>query len=213
MPVGSPLHTGNREGGFDFRYRIPWMRNSVTFYGDGFTHDEPNPVWDSFDKSAFNSGLYFSHLPKLPKLDFRVEGVFTDNPNPNPVLQHGFFYWEETYRSGFTNDGNLLGSWIGREGQGAQAWSTYWFTSRTNLQFNYRHQKVSHEFVPSGGTLSDAGVTASTWVGNNFSLTGAFQYEKWNFPVLAPTPQTDLTTSIQVTFWPKLRGTKTDTSD
>ena len=213
--VGSPNHTGARQGGFDFRYRLLGMRDWVTLYADGFTHDEPSPVWGlSLDKSAFDSGLYFSHLPKLPKLDFRVEGVFTDNPNPLASLQGGAFYHEDTYRSGFTNDGNLIGSWIGREGQGAQAWSTYWFTPRTKLQFGYRHQKVSREFVPGGGTLTDAGVSADIWIGKNFSLTAGFQYEKWNFPVLAPTPQTDLTSSIQLTFWPKpLRSTKSDTSE
>jgi membrane-associated phospholipid phosphatase len=210
--TASPLHTGSREGGFDFRYRVPWVRNWLTFYGDGFTHDEPNPVWGSFDKSAFNSGLYFSHLPKLPKMDFRVEGVFTDNPNSNPVLQHGFFYWEETYRSGYTNDGNLIGSWIGRQGQGAQAWATYWFTPRTKLQFDYRHQKVSKEFVPSGGTISDVGVLADLWSSSMFSVTTSFQYEKWDFPVLSATRQTDLTSSIQFTFWPTgIQSTKRDT--
>ncbi|HLV95095.1 MAG TPA: capsule assembly Wzi family protein [Candidatus Acidoferrales bacterium] len=209
----TPSHPGDSRGEFDFRYRLPGLRNWVTWYGDGFTDDEPSPVWDAFDKSAFNSGLYFPHLPKLPKLDLRVEGVFTDNPNPNPVLQHGFFYSEGTYRSGYTNDGNLIASWIGRQGQGAQAWATYWFTPKSKLQFNYRHQKVSREFVPSGGTVTDGGVRADFWAGSTFSVTGSFQYEKWNFPVLAATPQTDLTTSIQVTFWPKLRGTKRDTSD
>lgn len=211
-PAGSPLHTGSRQGGFDFRYRVPGMRNWLTFYGDGFTHDEPNPVWGSFDKSAFNSGLYFSHLPKLPKMDFRVEGVFTDNPNSNPVLQHGFFYYEATYRSGFTNDGNLIGSWIGRQGQGAQAWATYWFTPRTKVQFDYRHQKVSRDFVPSGGTISDAGIRADVWTTSTFSVTASFQYEKWAFPVLSPTKQTDLTSSVQFTFWPHLGGAGTAAS-
>ena len=211
----TPSHPGDSRGEFDLRYRLPGMRNWVTLYADGFTDDEPNPLWGlSMDKSAFDSGLYFSHLPKLPKLDLRFEGVYTDNPNPNPVLQHGFFYSEGTYRSGYTNDGNLIGSWIGRQGQGAQGWATYWFTPRTKLQFNYRHQKVSREFVPGGGTVTDGGVRADIWARSMFSVTGAFQYEKWNFPVLAATPQTDLTTSIQVTFWPKLlRGTKSDTSD
>ena len=199
-------HPGDSRGEFDFRYRLPRLRDWVTWYGDGFTDDEPSPIWGSMDKSAFNSGLYFSHLPKLPKVDLRVEGVFTDNPNDLPVLQHGFFYWEGTYRSGYTNAGNLLGSWIGRQGQGAQGWATYWFTARTKLQFNYRHQKVSKQFVPSGGTLTDAGVTADIWAHNSFSVSGAFQYEKWNFPVLAANPQTDLSGSVQVTFWPELRG-------
>jgi membrane-associated phospholipid phosphatase len=202
----TPSHPGDSRGEFDLRYRLPAVRDWVTWYADGFTDDEPNPIWGSMDKSAFDSGLYFSHLPKLPKLDLRVEGVFTDNPNDLGVLQHGFFYSEGTYRSGYTNGGNLMGSWIGRQGQGAQGWATYWFTPRTKLQFNYRHQKVSKQFVPSGGTLTDAGVKADIWARDSFSLTGTFQYEKWNFPVLAATPQTDVSASLQMTFWPKWRS-------
>jgi membrane-associated phospholipid phosphatase len=210
---GTTSDEGDFRGEFDFRYRLPGLRNWATLYADGFTDDEPSPLWGAFDKSAFSAGLYFPHLPKLPKLDFRVEGVFTDNPNSNPVLQHGFFYWNDRYRSGYTNDGNLIGSWIGRQGQGAQAWATYWFTPKSKLQLNYRHQKVSREFVPSGGTVTDGGVRADFWATSAFSVSGSFQYETWNFPVLAPSQKTDLSTSIQVTFWPRLRSTKSDTSD
>jgi membrane-associated phospholipid phosphatase len=210
---GTASDEGDTRGEFDFRYRMPGMRNWVTFYGDGFTDDEPSPLWGAFDKSAFSAGLYFPHLPKIPKLDLRVEGVFTDNPNSNPVLQHGFFYSNGRFKSGYTNDGNLIASWIGRQGQGTQAWATYWFTPKNKLQFNFRHQKVSQELVPAGGTITDGGVRADFWASSTFSVSGSFQYETWNFPVLAPTRQTDLTTSIQVTFWPRLRGTKSDTSD
>ena len=200
---GTPSDPGDARGEFDFTYRIPGLRNWLTFYGDGFTDDEPSPLWGAFDKSAFDSGLYFSHFPKLRNLDFRVEGVFTDNPNPNPVLQHGFFYWNDRYRSGYTNDGNLIGSWIGREGQGAQAWSTYWFNTKDKLQFAFRHQKVSQQLVPSGGTLTDGGINAAFWLNSMFSLSGSVQYEKWDFPVLASTRQSDVSTSIQFTFWPR----------
>jgi membrane-associated phospholipid phosphatase len=202
-PPGTPSDPGDSRGAFDFTYRIPGLRNWLTFYGDGFTDDEPSPLWGAFDKSAFDSGLYFPCLPKLPKLDFRVEGVYTDNPNPNPVLQHGFFYWNDRFRSGYTNDGNLIGSWIGREGQGAQAWSTYWFSTKDKLQFTFRHQKVSQQFVPFGGTLTDGGVSADFWLDSQMSLSGSIQYETWNFPILATTKQSDVTTSVQFTFWPR----------
>ncbi len=209
---GTSSDPGDARGAFDFTYRVPGLRNWLTFYGDGFTDDEPSPLWGAFDKSAFDSGLYFSHLPKLPKLDLRVEGVYTDNPNPNPVLQHGFFYWNDRYRNGYTNDGYLIGSWIGREGQGAQAWSTYWFTTKDKLQFTFRHQKVSQQLVPFGGTLTDGGVNADLWVRSMFSVSAAVQYEVWNFPVLASTRQTDVSTSVQFTYWPKFGHTQNDTS-
>ncbi|MGB6876746.1 MAG: capsule assembly Wzi family protein [Candidatus Acidiferrales bacterium] len=205
---GTSSDPGDARGAFDFTYRVPGLRDWLTFYGDGFTDDEPSPLAGAFDKSAFDSGLYFPHLPKLPKLDFRVEGVYTDNPNSNPVLQHGFFYWNDRYRNGYTNDGNLIGSWIGREGQGAQAWSTYWFTTKDKLQFSFRHQKVSQQLVPFGGTLTDGGVSADFWIGSQVSISPAVQDEEWDFPVLAPTRQTDVTVSVQVTYWPKRAGGK-----
>lgn len=209
---GTPPDPGDARGAFDFTYRIPGLRNWLTFYGDGFTDDEPSPLWGAFDKSAFDSGLYFPRLPKLSKLDFRVEGVYTDNPNSNPVLQHGFFYWNDRFRSGYTNEGNLIGSWIGREGQGAQAWSTYWFTTKDKLQFSFRHQKVSQQLVPFGGTLTDGGVSADFWIGSEMSLSGTVQYESWNFPVIEPTRQNDVSTSVQFTYWPVFGRTRSGVS-
>lgn len=209
---GSSSDPGDARGAFDFTYRVPGLRNWLTFYGDGFTDDEPSPLLGAFDKSAFDSGLYFPHLPKLPKLDFRIEGLFTDNPNPNRVLQHGFFYWNDRYRNGYTNDGNLLGSWIGREGQGAQVWSTYWFAPKDTLQFSFRHQKVSQQLVPFGGTVTDGGVSADFWLGSQVSMSATVQYERWNFPVIATEERNDTAMSIQFSYWPKSRGTKADAS-
>lgn len=205
---GSASDPGDARGEFDFTYRVPGLRNWLTFYGDGFTDDEPSPLLGAFDKSAFNAGLYIPQMPKLRKLDFRVEGIFTDNPNPNPVLQHGFFYWNDRYRSGYTNGGNLMGSWIGREGQGAQAWSTYWFKPKDKMQFAFRHQKVSQQFVPSGGTLTDGSVGAEFWLKSLLSVSGTVQYEKWNVPVLSQGAQNDVSTSIQITFHPKTNREK-----
>ncbi len=81
------------------------------------------------DRSAWHAGLYLSQVPLLPKLDFRVEGVYTDVPAGGQI-GHGFFYFNFTWRSGYTNNGDLIGSWIGREGCGAQAWTNYWFNAR-----------------------------------------------------------------------------------
>jgi hypothetical protein len=96
-----------------------------------------------------------------------------------------------------------MGNWVGREGQGVQAWTSYWLTPRNKLQFEFRHLKVSHEFIPSGGTLADASVRADVWVGSAVSISAAVQYEAWTFPVIAPTRQSNITSSVQLTFWPK----------
>ena len=198
---GTPGYPGDAQTAFDLSYRLPGFRNWLTFYADGFSDDEISPV-AYWDRSAWISGLYLSHVPGVPKLDLRVEGGYTDIPIGGKVGP-GFVYSSSRLQNGQTNWGNLLGNWMGRAGQGAAAWTTYWFTPRNNLQFSYRHQKVSREFLPQGGTLTDVTARANFWARSTFSIAAAVQYEVVNFPVIAATGQSNVTSSLQFTFWPK----------
>lgn len=101
------------------------------------------------------------------------------------------------------NNGNLLGSWIGRAGRGGQGWLTYWFTPRNTLQLGYRLQTVSPNFI-GGGRLADYSAKSELMIGHSISVSGLLQYEQWNFPLLAPTPQSNVTGSIQFTLYPNL---------
>jgi hypothetical protein len=198
---GSPNKPGDRRSGVDFSYRLPYLRDWVSFYGDGFVDDQFSPIGYA-DRASWHSGLFFSRIPKIPKLDLRVEGVYTDNPLGGNVGQ-GFYYFNFTWRSGYTNNHNLMGSWIGREGQGAQAWTNYWFNARNRLQFNYRHQKVSPIFIPQGGTVTDVGVRGDYWFRPNFGISALLQYERWLFPVIQPNQQTDVSATVEFLFQPK----------
>src|SRR5712672_3565410 len=198
---GTALKPGDRRSGIDFSYRLPRLRKWLSFYGDGFTDDQFSPI-GYFDRSAWHAGLYLSQFPKVPKLDLRVEGVYTDNPIGGNV-GHGFYYFNFTWSSGYTNNGDLIGSWIGRQGQGAQAWTNYWFTPRNRLQFNFRHQKVSQEYLPGGGTLTDAGVRADYWVRSNISVSTSVQYERWLFPAIQPGPERNVSASVEILFQPE----------
>ncbi len=192
---------GDRRSGVDFIYRIPGMRNWLTFYGDAFTEDEFSPLGYP-RKSAIRGGIYIPQIPGIPKLDLRGEGGSTVPPDFPECF--GCFYVNGRYPDGsYTNLGNLVGSWLGRGGQGEQAWSTYWLTSRNKIQLNYRHQKVSGQYLPQGGTLNEGGMKADFWLGNTVMLSGSVQYEKWNYPVLDPLSRSNVATSIQLTFWPR----------
>lgn len=199
--AGTASKPGDRRSGVDFSYRLPLMRNWLTFYGDGFTDDEFSPI-GYFDRSAWRAGLYLSHFPGIQKLDLRVEGVYTDNPLGG-ALGRGFYYFNNTWRSGYRNDGNLIGSWIGRDGQGAQAWGTYWLNARSRLQTNFRHQKISQQFIPGGGTLSDFGVSSELQMRTDLSLSLRVQYERWFIPVMRPTPSDNISSSLQLLFSPE----------
>ncbi|MFZ1006136.1 MAG: capsule assembly Wzi family protein [Candidatus Sulfotelmatobacter sp.] len=199
---GAPNKPGSRRSGLDFTYRVPGVRDGLTFYADGLAeHDEITPLLGP-DVASWVAGIYLPRLPRIPKMDIRFEGGYTDPPPSGFDVAFGAFYWDATWITGFQNASHLMGSWIGRQGQGAQAWTTYWFTPRNKLQFGYRHQKVSHEFIPAGGTLTDASVRGEFCLRSSFSLSASVQYEVWNFPVIAAASQSNVTSSLQLSFWP-----------
>jgi hypothetical protein len=201
--AGNPDKPGARRSGMDFSYRIPGLRDGMTFYAEGLAeHDEITPILGP-DVAAWLAGIYIPRLPRISKLDLRVEGGYTDPPYSAGDVSHGAFYWDAAWITGFQNAGHLMGSWMGRQGQGAQAWTTYWFSPRNKLQFEFRHQKVSQQFIPNGGTLADASVRAEFWPKSTFSLSAAVQYEAWTFPVIATSRQSNVTSSVQLSFWPK----------
>jgi hypothetical protein len=189
---------GKRFSAFDFTYRIPKLRNWLTFYGDSLVVDEYSPIGSS--RASLSPGIYMPQIPRIPKLQLRVEGVLE-------ALTHefspGFVYSDSRYLSGYTNDGDLLGNWIGRAGRGGQGWATYSFSARDSLQLSYRAQKVSHRFL-EGGSLNDFSVNWSHSFGSQLSLTALAQYENWRFPLLRPDRQNNFTSSLQLTYWPRL---------
>ncbi len=200
---GEPNKPGSRRSGLDFSYRIPGLRDAMTFYADGLAeHDEISPLLGP-DVAAWVSGIYIPRLPRIPKLDLRVEGGYTDPPYSGGDIAYGAFYYDGTWITGFQNAGHLMGSWMGRQGQGAHAWSTYWFTPQNKLEFSYRHQKVSRQFLPGGGTLTDASVKADFRLKSIFGISASVKYEAWTFPVLAAARQNNVTTMIQLSLWPK----------
>ena len=199
-PAGNPKKPGDRQIGADLTYRVPGLRRWLTFYADGMVEDEISPLAYP-RKAAMQGGLYLPRLPGLSKVDFRAEGGFTEPPGFWDC--QGCFYFDTQYLSGYTNRGNVTGSWLGRGSEGEQLWSTYSLSARNSIQFGYRHSKIAPDFIPGGGTLTDGSVSVKWWVHSDWSLSSSLQYEKWNIPVLALTSQSDWTTSLQIGFRPK----------
>jgi membrane-associated phospholipid phosphatase len=206
---GNPTDPGDRRSGLDFTLRVPGVKDGLSFYSEAFVEDEYSPIayWRN---AATWSGLYLAQVPQLNKLDLRVEAGYTDLPSglQNGTSQshysNGIFYSNVRYPDGsYANDGYLLGNWMGRESQGVQAWSNYRFSPRSFIQASFRHQKVSHQFMPGGGTLTDAALSANVWLRNDLSVSGSVQYERWLYPIITPGAQTNFTSSLQLTFWPQ----------
>jgi membrane-associated phospholipid phosphatase len=199
---------GKRAPGFYFSWQVPPAHNWLTLYADMMSPQENYTDHDTstnplliYYRLAERCGIYLPRLPRLPKLDFRVEAAYTDPPTPRSVGGN-YMYWEGFYHDLFSNKGNIVGDWLGREGLGFQAWTTYHFNARSYLQFAYRNAKVAKDFITYGETLNDGSVNFNWWVNHDVSLSGSLQYEKWFAPILAPTPQTNWTSSVQITFYP-----------
>jgi hypothetical protein len=199
---GSSCDPGDRRSSVDFSYRVPGLRQWLTFYGDAFTQDEYSPLGYP-RKAVFQGGIYLPKLPGVRKLDLNVEGGSTSPPDWRPGTCNACFYASNRFLNGWTNAGNLVGSWIGRASQGEQASSTYWLTPRNTMQFAFRHRKLDAQFIPQGGTVNDGMVRTEYWLSQRVSLSGSVQYEKWQIPVLDPSARSNVTASFEVGFWPR----------
>lgn len=195
---------GDRRSGFDLSYRLPGIRDWATFYVEEFSEDEVSPLFIP-RRSAMHAGIYLPKLPKVPKMDLRMEGIYTDIPS---FGNKGFFYFNGTWRSGFTEDGNIMGSWIGREGRGVYATSTWWLSARNSLQLGYREATVDREFI-EGGRYVDGFTRANFELSSHLSLAGMLQYEHWKFPALTGAfpnlsyvPNNNFTSQVQLTYTP-----------
>lgn len=195
--TGGANDPGKRLSQADFSYRVPGLRNWLTVYGDAMVVDEYSPIGST--RANVIPGIYMPQIPKVPKLDLRAEGIHESTTSEFPP---GFVYYGvRRYRSGYTNDGLLLGSWIGRAGRGGQGWLTYWFSPRTDVQLGYRLQEVSPAFL-EGGRMVDYSASTNFMLSREISFAGTVQYEQWSFPILATGRQSDVTASVQLVFRP-----------
>jgi hypothetical protein len=200
---GSAADVGDRKGGFDFSYRIPGLRKWLVLYNDAMTDDDTSPL-GAPQRSLMNPGIYLPQIPGNPKLDFRAEMAWSDPP---ALSNRGgkYVYYNGAYHDSYTNQGHLLGSWVGREGHGVQLWSTYWLSPRNTLQLGYRKAHVDRDFIPAGGDIQDYSARATFHLRPEIEITTFLQYERWNFPVLSPLAGPNTVASIELTYHPKWR--------
>jgi hypothetical protein len=158
-------------------------------------------------------------VPGIPKLDLRVEAASTDPPVSTSNGGH-YMYFEGIQRQGYTNNGQMFGDWIGREGKGGQGWITYHLSGNEWIQIGVRNQKAAKDFieippvpgtattppipaVEYGTTLNDINFQVVKRIGKEFEINGNFAYEHWKAPIYLPGQQTVTTTTIQLTWFPQ----------
>ncbi|MDP9039531.1 MAG: capsule assembly Wzi family protein [Acidobacteriota bacterium] len=194
---------GARFSAFNFSYRLPFARNYLTLYADSEAHDDLTPI-SAPRRAAYRPGIYLSHFPGASHLDLRVEGVSTDCSTL--ACQGGGHQYIEVavQKQGYTNKGNILGDWIGREAKGGQAWLTYHLSGNEWVQLSYLTKKTPNDFA-GGTTQNQFGVDVVKRLTPMVELNALYRYEAWKAPIDLPGPQTDNTFSFQVTWFPRLK--------
>jgi hypothetical protein len=197
---GQTIDPGKRVTEFNLYYHVPWLRKTLVVYTEGMAWDDP-VEGSFFSRFAMDPGFYLTHVPKVKKLDLRVEGVYTNLPG---LKDPAYFYSNAHYPQGYTNYGQILGSWVGRQGSGGTATSTYWFSARTKAAVSYR-KMIADKSLLQGGNLNDFSGSLTWQVRPGVEVSGTEQVERWRFPLLADGPKSNATTSFEVRFFPKDR--------
>jgi hypothetical protein len=211
---------GARYSDFSASYRLPFVRKYATFYVDSIAHDDVTPI-SAPRRAAFRTGLYLSQIPSMRKLDLRVEAVDTD-PRVSRSVGGYFNYYEAVQQQAYTNQGFIMGDWIGREGKGGQAWLTYHLSGNEWIQLEYLNKKNDKDFTqgaynPVTNTYGPGGTTQNQFkaevmkrfLHNSVEVNAWFQYEKWKAPIYLTGAQNNTVTAVKITFFPGLKATPT----
>jgi hypothetical protein len=206
-PIG-PGHSvpGKNNSEMDWTFYVPKVHNYIVFYGDSFADDDILPI-ENTGRNPWDPGIYLTHVPGIPKLDFHIQGVSTEHGTiAHTSINRGLLNYVGDYPEGYTSNGNLIGNIVGRDGRVIRAWLTYRFSPQNTLQISYRHSSVSADFIPQGGAWQDYGVRSETHFRGGFYAKGALQIEHISrYPVLFNGPQNNVTATLEIGFTPEKR--------
>jgi hypothetical protein len=191
---------GARFGTFDFSWRLPFLTHWVTLYSDSIVHDDVSPI-DAPRHAGIRPGIYLSEVPGVPRLDLRVEGVYTDPPVVRST-GGGYLYVEGVQLQGYTNKGFILGDAIGREGKGGQAWLSYHLSPQEMVQASYRLVQVRKDFIPDGTTQNSFDVRVVKRIRREWEISGDVQQEFWEAPVYQAGRHSDTAATFKITWFP-----------
>lgn len=194
---------GDQRGAADMSYRLPGLRDWATLYVDAFTEDQPSPLLFP-ERAAVRAGLHLPQLPRLKTVELWAEGSYSDLP-PGALFP-GYHYFNVRYLDGYTNEGNLLGGWVGRQGAGGAVSGRWWVSPDSSIELAYRNSRTSSQFMQGGGRQNDFGCKVDLNTRSGIRVGGSAQLEWWRIPVLSTEQNRNFTLALQVSYTPKWFG-------
>ncbi len=200
-PYGDRNDPGDRKSNFDFRYKLPFLRKTITLYADAYSDDDPSPI-AAPRRAVWNPGIYFARLPFLQHMDLRVEAVSSTGLATDYGGQH--FFINNQYLDSNTNKDFMLGNAVGRDGRAIEGRAGYWFSARTRVEAGYRQNKGGTLFLPGGSTITDGFVNASYAINRHWTAQVFTQYERFLIPAYMNGAQHNTSGRFQITWNPEL---------
>jgi membrane-associated phospholipid phosphatase len=197
---------GNSQTSMDWVFYVPRVRNYLVFYGELYADDDPLPI-QNLPKNPFRPGIFLTRFPGISKLDLHVEATSTESPGFSNFgsTNHGNLnYWNQTYRDGYTNEGNLIGNSVGRMGRSIQAWLRYWASPTSTVEFAYKHSTVSADFIPGGGAWQDYQLRYDKYLKSGLYWKNQVQFEHIShYPILFDSSRRNLTAIVEFGWAPR----------
>lgn len=206
VDAGEDSVPGDSHTSIDWTWNLPHLNDRFVFYGELESDDDPIPL-QNLAKAVVRPGIYLVRLPLLNKWDFHAEWTSSECPGRGPQEANGHLnYWNYDYRDGYTNNGNLVGNTVGREGKTTQAWTRYWMSPRQTLEFTLKNSEVDSDFIPGGGKWQDYRATHALSLRSGIYFKSFFQFERiGHFPLLFAGARNNTAASIEIGFTPGRR--------
>lgn len=197
---------GDSRTAVDWTWRVPGLRDRVTFYGELEDDDDLIPFQNP-SKNVVRPGLYFPCLALLPKWDLHFEYTSSTSPGRAAFQNHGNLnYWNLEYPDGYTNNGDLLANTVGREGVTLQAWIRYWASPRHTLDLSWKQSVVLNDYVPGGGKWQDYQASYSVTRSTGIYFKGMLQFEHiFSYPLLFSGSRNNVVAEVEIGFLPQWR--------
>ena len=195
---------GDSHTSIDWTWQIPHMHDRLVLYGEMESDDDPIPL-QNVTRAVLRPGVFLVRLPGLNQWDLHAE--WTSSVCAGQRQDHGSLnYFNNRYRDGYTNNGNLVGNTVGREGKTIQGWTRYWISPHQTMQFTAKNSEVDTDFIPGGGRWQDYRMTHEVALRSGVYLRSFVQFEHIaHFPLLFSGARNNVTASLELGFAKGLR--------
>jgi len=167
----------NQLGSFDFRLRLPWLRNSV-IYGE-YAGEDAGGIGGPWYTSLFNDvgyslGLYVPRLTDDGMTDLRVEWAKNAHiVGPTP----GVWYGHNIFIGGYAHDDLMIGHHMFGDAEDLFVRITRYLNKDLLVGLDYDYMKRGITLSPVQESINQWGVDITYDINAHFSVTARYGFE------------------------------------